>query len=182
MTRLTFLYAATASLWLLGACSPTFNWRDARPADTALAALLPCKPDQATRSVPLGGQATELAMLGCDAGGATFAIAVATVTDPGQMAAVMAGWQAATLANMKGAGTAPAVPVKIPGAAQQPAPVLVALTGQRADGRAVQSRAAYFAHGRQVFQAVIYADTIAPELSETFFSSLRFEAEPAPGR
>ncbi|HYW57207.1 MAG TPA: hypothetical protein VE934_09610 [Polaromonas sp.] len=181
MTRLT-LFLTASCLSLLLACSPTFNWRDARPADTALAALMPCKPDQATRSVPLGGQTTELAMLGCDAGGATFAVAVATVADPSQIAAVMAGWQAATLANMKGTGSAPAAALKIPGAAQQPPPVLVALTGQRADGRAVQSRAAHFAHGRQVFQAVIYADKIAPEVSETFFSSLRFEAEPAPGR
>jgi hypothetical protein len=179
MTRLTALWPLPLLLALLTACSPTFNWREARPDGTGLSLLLPCKPDRAQRSVPLGGQATDLALLGCDAGGATFAVAVATVdtaTEAGQVAAVLAGWQAATLANIKAAGAAQAAPLKLPGAALQPPPVLVRATGQRTDGRAVQSQAAYFAQGRQVFQAVIYADQIAPEVADTFFSNLRFDA------
>ncbi|MBI5908193.1 MAG: hypothetical protein HY853_06395 [Burkholderiales bacterium] len=170
--------AMMAGLLLLMACNPAFNWREVRPDNTGLTLLLPCKPDQAQRSVPLGGQPTELAMLGCDAGGATFAIAVATLAAPGeagQVSAALAGWQTATLTHIK-AGAEQVTLLKVPGAALQPQAVRVRATGQRADGSAVQSQAAYFAQGRQVFQAVIYADQITPEVAETFFSSLKLAA------
>ena len=99
----------------------------------------------------------------------------ATVKDASQVAAALAGWQAATLANMQAAGAGQAAPLKVPGASVQPPALLVRATGQRANGSAVQSQAAYFARGAQVFQAVIYADRISPEVAETFFSSLKLD-------
>ena len=174
MTRLTLLFAATL-LPILTACNPTFNWREVRPDNTGLVALLPCKPDKAQRKVPLGGQATELAMLGCDAGGATFAIAVATLDEADPVTAVLAGWQTASLAHIK-AAAGQVTPLKLSGAALYPQAVLVRASGQRADGSAVQSQAAYFAQGKQVFQAVIYADQLRPEVTETFFSNIKFDA------
>ena len=42
-------------------------------------------------------------------------------------------------------------------------------------GRPVQGRAPYFARGRQVFQAVVYAETLRPEVTDPFFSGLAFE-------
>lgn len=163
-------------LLLLAACNPVFNWREVRPDNTALSLLLPCKPDKAQRSVPLGGRPTELAMLGCDAGDATFAVAVATLDDAAQAAAVLAGWQTATLANLKAGGGGQTSPLTLAGADVLPPAVLVRASGQRADGRAVQSQAAYFSQGRQVFQAVIYASQIDPEVADTFFSSLKLGA------
>lgn len=168
--------APSLLLLLIAACNPVFNWREVRPDNTALTVLLPCKPDQAQRSVPLGGRPTELAMLGCDAGDATFAVAVATLDDAAQAAAVLAGWQTATLANLKAAGGGQTGPLKLPGADALPPAVLVRASGQRTDGRAVQSQAAYFSQGRQVFQAVIYADKMDAEVAETFFSSLKLDA------
>lgn len=175
LTRCSALFILAATM-LLPACSPSFNWRDVRPDNTALSLLLPCKPDKAQRSVPLGGQPTDLAMLGCDAGGATFALAVATVADASQMAALQAGWQAATLANMKATGPGQITPLKVPGASVQPPAVLVQASGQRADGQAVTSQTAYFAQGNQLFQAVIYSGKLQPEVAETFFSSLKLDA------
>ena len=175
LPRLSVLLVLAAGL--LQACSPAFNWREVRPDNTPLSLLLPCKPDKAQRSVPLGGQPTELAMLGCDAGGATFALALATVQDASQIAAVQAGWQAATLANMRATGPGQTTTIKVPGASVQPPAVLVQASGQRADGQPVQSQAAYFAQGRQLFQAVIYASKLQPEVAETFFSSLKFDGE-----
>lgn len=127
--------------------------------------------------MPLGGQPTELNMLGCDAGGATFALAVATVPDASQLAALQAGWQAATLANMKATGPGQTRPLKVPGASLQPPAVLVQASGQRVDGQPVQSQTAYFAQGRQLFQAVIYAGQLPADAAETFFSSLKFDGE-----
>lgn len=172
-SRIFLSSSLAAAGLLLAACNPTFNWREVRPDHTALSLLLPCKPDKATRSVPLGGQATDLAMLGCETDGATFAVAVATLPDVSQVPVALAGWRMATLANIKAPGVGYAVQFKVPGAAPQPPTVLVHAEGRRTDGSAVQSQAVYFAHGRQVFQAVIYADRISPQVSETFFSSLK---------
>lgn len=176
MPRRTWTLSAAAGLLALAACSPAFNWREVRPENTRLSFLLPCKPDRAQKIVPLGGQSSTLSMLGCDAGGATFAVAVADLGDPSKAAPVLAQWQSLTLANMKaGPATSQVLPIKLPGAAVEPGPVLVKAQGQRADGTAVSGQAAYFAQGSQVFQAVIYSAQITPEVAETFFSNLRFE-------
>lgn len=166
----------------LAACSPVFNWREVRPDNTRLSLLLPCKPDTAQKTVPLGGRPTGLAMLGCDAGGATFAVAVADIGDAVQAGPVLAQWQALTLANMKapppgapGGGATQVQALKLAGAAAQPPAVLVKAQGQRADGTAVSGQAAYFAQGSQLFQVVVYAGKLAPDVAETFFSSLKFE-------
>jgi hypothetical protein len=182
LSRHLSLLPAGLVAWLaLAACSPALNWREVRPDNTRLSLLLPCKPDKAEKIVPLGGQPTTLTLLGCDAAGATFAVAVADLGDPARAAPVLAQWQSLTLAHMKagpvgtGAGTSQLLPLKLPGAAAQPAPVRVVAQGQRADGTAVSGQAAYFAQGSQVFQAVIYAKEITPEAAETYFSSLKFQ-------
>ena len=144
--------------------------------------MLPCKPDKGSKSVPLGGKATQLNMVGCEASGAVFAIASADIGDAQKASGVLALWEQATLVNMKAlplAGTAAGgtttVPLKVPGAAAMPAPVLITARGMRPDSSAVDSQAAYFAHGSQVFQAVIYADRISPEVAEAFFSGLKLQ-------
>lgn len=174
-------------LWLAGAvlalaaCSPTFNWREVRPDNTGLVLLLPCKPDKAEKTVPLGGQPVLLRMLGCDAGDATFAVAVADIGDAAQADAVLAQWQALTLANMKaapvgtGAGATRVAPFRPAGMAGGAPALMVKSSGQRADGRAVAGQAAYFSRGSQLFQVVLYAGVIDAEVAETYFASLQFE-------
>lgn len=160
----------------LAACSPDFNWRDARPENTRLSLLLPCKPDKAQKVVPLGGQPTLLSMLGCEAGGTTFAVAVADVGDTSRAAPLLAQWQSLTLANMKAApASIERLPLTLAGAQGPTQALRVAAQGRRADGVAVMGQAAYFSQGSQLFQAVLYAPKIAPEVAETFFSSLKFQ-------
>ena len=161
---------ATASL---AACNPTFNWRDVRLDDTRLSLLMPCKPDKAQKTVPLGGQPTELLLLSCDAGGVTFALAVADVKDDAKTTATLNTWQSATLANIKAAPNSSSSAVKLTGLAS--GAVVTQANGQRTNGQPVASQAAYFAQGSQVFQAVMYADKISPDVADTFFSSLKFE-------
>ncbi len=167
---------AVAAGLALTACSPTFNWREVRPENTRLSLLLPCKPDKAGKTVPLGGQPTQLAMLGCDAGGVTFAVASADLGDASKSASVLERWQNLTLLNMKASpDSVQRMPLKLPLAAVEPVPVLVKAQGQRADGSSVIGQAAYFSQGSQVFQVVLYAGAAKPEVAETFFSSLKFE-------
>ncbi|MDB5889183.1 MAG: hypothetical protein JWP47_14 [Polaromonas sp.] len=185
-----FAAASLLALAMATGCSPAFNWRDVRPEGARLLLLLPCKPDKAAKTVPLGGQPVELRMAGCDVGDLTFAVSVADVGDATRASPVLAQWQAATLANMKAppVGAAPGVgqpappgmasqatPLQLAGAAPAPVPVLVKAAGTRPDGKPVQGQAAYFAQGTQVFQAVIYGEKIPPELADTFFGSLKFE-------
>ena len=179
MTRSIAIFLAAPAIvggiLALGACSPALNWREVRLENTRLSLLLPCKPDKAQKLVPLGGQPTMLSMLGCDADGATFAVAVADLGDAAQAASVLAQWQSLTLTNMKAVPAAgQSLALKIPGASDGAPASRVAAQGQRADGAAVAGQAAYFAQGSQLFQVVMYAPRIAPDAAETFFSSLKF--------
>ena len=163
-------------LLLASACSPKLNWRDVQPGNTGLTLLLPCKPDQGDKIVPLGGRSTKLTMLGCDAGGATFAVAIADMGDAPNLPEVLTQWQAITLGNMNASpSTTQSRPLRVPGASSEPAPVLVLAQGQRPDGSAVNGWAAYFTKGSQVVQIVMYASAIEPVAAEIFFASIKFD-------
>ena len=168
-----FLINGAVALTVLTACSPTFNWRDVRPDGTRLALLLPCKPDKAQRTVRMASQQTEMNLLSCDAGGVTFAVSMADINDAGKTGAVLAQWQSATLTNIKAGAPITRDAFKVSGLANEA--VMVKATGQRANGQAVSSQAAYFAQDSRVFQAVMYADSISPDVADTFFSGLKFE-------
>jgi hypothetical protein len=171
--------AALLGLAGLVACNPTYNWREVRADNSALVALLPCKPDRGTRTVPLAGRPTELQMVGCESGGATFALARADLADAAQVGSTLAQWRVITLANARAGVTGKATPFVPPGALALPESVLVAAPGQQPDGSAVELRAAWFAQatgtGVQVFQALIVARQVPADVAETFFSSLKLQ-------
>lgn len=168
--------AFAAALLSLAACSPTFNWREVRVESVPLKAMLPCKPDKAARTVPMAGRQVELRVLGCDAGGATFALLTGDVVDPLRAGEVLAQWRAATLANLRSpAGNAQDRPFLPAGAMALPQSLRVSAAGERGDGSKVESQAVYFARGSRVVQAVVYADQVPAEAAETFFAGLGFE-------
>ncbi len=173
MRSIQFPIYAVLALAGLAACNPTFNWRDVRPADTRLSLLMPCKPDKAQKTVPMGGQPTVLMLLSCDAGGVTFAVAVADVKDASLVKDTLVQWQGASLSSLKANLATPGTAFKSTGLPS--GAVMVSATGKRANGQTVSSQAAYFAQGSQVFQAAIYADKLAPDVADTFFSGLKFE-------
>lgn len=156
------------------ACSPTFNWREIRVDPTPLRAMLPCKPSQASRTVPMAGAQVDLEVLGCDAGGATFAVLHATLPDASRANEVLVQWNRATLANLHGSATT-SRPFNPAGATPLPGAQRVSATGKRQDGSVVRGEAAYFARGGEVFQAVVYASDPKPEWVQPFFDGLRFE-------
>jgi hypothetical protein len=166
--RLTVL-----SLALAGAgCNPVFNWREAHPAQTALTAMLPCKPEQGSRQVLLAGEPVELQMLGCEAGGATFALGWATLKDAARTGPALTQWRAATLANVRASAPADSR-LSVPGATDTA--LLTVAGGRRPGGGSVTSQAAYFSQGAQVFQAALYAERPDAEVVQTFFSGLRLK-------
>ena len=152
---------------LLSACNPSLNWRETRIADTDLSALMPCKPAHHQRSVPLAGLTVTLHMTACDAGGATFAISHAVIPEGSAAPRVLTEWRKITLSNMNAAtATESALTTASPRVSAQ---------GKRGDGSPVTLQGTWFAQGSHLFHAAIYAPTITSEMSETFFSSLKFQ-------
>lgn len=157
----------------LAACSPTLNWRQVNPEGVDMSLLLPCKPDRASKNVPLGGRETRLSMTGCEAGGAMYALSVAELADAAASAEVLAQWQALTLSHMRAdPSSQQRKSATVPGA-NGPSPVLLTARGAHPDGHAVQAQALFFARDARVFQAVIYAPRISAEAAETFFSGMK---------
>lgn len=153
---------------LLG-CSPTFNWRELSLAPAGLAALFPCKPEPMVRQVNLAGHALSMTLLGCQAGGASFALAYADLQERAPAAQVLSLWRTLTLSNMAAtaeqessfllAGVGPGV--------------RVSARGKRPDGSAVTAQALWFAVGTWVFQASVLADKADTALADTFFAGLK---------
>lgn len=149
--------------WLAVGCSPTFNWREVRPEWSAFRVTLPCKPDAAQRAVEVAGRAVDLAMLSCDAGGLTFAVASMKVPDGMASGELVKAWQSATQASLR----VPAAQVQawVPEVRLVPASG-VALTGWRAtgarpDGSLVEAHVAWLSRGADVVQLAVYG-AIAP--------------------
>lgn len=166
---------AAAALLLAAACTPTFNWREVPVEATGLRATFPCKPDTVERRAEfLPGREIVVHATGCEAGGATFAVLYGDVGDVGGLPAALAQWKKASLAASKSTITGEQ-PYQPAGALPLPQSTMTRASGQHADGSAVDSQAAYFARGTQVFQAVVYAGRIRPEMAEPFFAGLRFE-------
>jgi hypothetical protein len=173
---------ALAIPFALIACSPTFNWREVRVNDSELLGMLPCKPDTGARVVPLGGKEVELRMTGCDAGGATYAIASADVKESAAVPAVLNQWRTATLGNMAATRVSES-PMVVPATARLPALTMVEAVGKKRDGSAVTLQGIWFAKGTQVFHAAVYAEPKSDpaakgkdaERIEPFFSGLKFQ-------
>lgn len=161
---------------LLTACSPALNWRTVPLDDGGLTAILPCKPDNATRTVEMAGMPVDLVMLGCEADHATFAISYAAVSDPGRTDAALAHWRAAVLARLGGATVLSDQPFAPPGTLALPASVRLVAQGQRPDGTAVTVQGVWFARavGPQVrlYHAVVYTAKPRPDVADAFIAGL----------
>ena len=170
LTVVFVLFVATG----LGACSPSLNWREVRIKGTDLVAMLPCKPDEGARVVPLAGQDVEMHMTGCEAAGATFAIADIKLAQAAATPDVLAQWRTAALANMEARSSQDVPRKEVPGESSSSRAMVLA-QGQRKDGTAVMMQGVWFARGSQVFHAVVYAQRITPDVTETFFPGLKFQ-------
>lgn len=176
------LIPSRALLWsaLLSvcACSPTYNWREMRPAGTPLLAHMPCKPEAATRPVPLTGTPTELHMHSCETGGLRFAVAWADVGAPDRVPLALAAWQVASLQSLRVSASAADVEARRWTVVVAGVPDAQGLKAQGVDpeGQPVQTRAAYFAKDSVIYQAAVYGAALPDETVETFFAGLRLGA------
>lgn len=170
--RFAALALAAAAAAAAVACSPVFNWREIPIADDGLIALLPCKADRATRMLPLGAELISVDVTGCEAGGATFAVAHAAASDAAQAEAWMRAWRAATRTQL---GSAPVAetPVVLARAADVPAPVRL----DTQPGASAPTHVLWFAQQRAgkvaLYQATVLGKPSSSEALAIFFEGLR---------
>ncbi|CAM3536029.1 hypothetical protein [Paracidovorax anthurii] len=174
------LLAATLSL---AGCSPSLDWRTVDLEGAGLGVMLPCKPDRAVRTVAWDGRSMELAMAGCDADGATFAVSHMVLqgeAGAAQADAALGRWHEAVRGRMQASADA-AAPFTLPGALALPQSVRAEIHGVRpGDGRAVVAHAVWFARAEatgaeprmRLYHAVVYAPEPRPAVADTFFAGL----------
>lgn len=164
---------------LLAACTPALNWRELALPPTGAHGQLPCKPDHAERSVPLGGVPTLLVVNGCEAGGATFALMSAHLPAGRAPDDLLAGWQQATLANMRATGTPQRQDFRPPRGLPLVHAQRISASGQQADGQAVVAQAVWTARaaeggGTELLHAVMYSPRPQPEVADAFFAGIKW--------
>lgn len=167
-----------AAAFLLVACSPALNWRSVPLDGAALTITLPCKPDRAVRAVDLGGMPVELAMVGCEADGAMFAVSHMALTDPAQAGATLTHWRTAVLARLGGSVVITSEQAFAPpGALALPSSARIVARGQRPEGGAVTAQAVWFARAQgpqvRLYHAVLYTDKPRPDVADAFFAGFQ---------
>jgi len=174
--RFAFFAFFCAYLSLISACTPALNWREVRFESTdgsTLKAVLPCKPDTATRKQQLGGIQVDLSMMGCVANETTFTLSRMPLTNPLDAPKVLAAWQAAAAANVK-TNSVPSMAATVAGAGAWPIASRVTLTGA-----ATQAQMLWFAKqsstGLTLYQAAVYGKQPSDEAITTFFESLQLQ-------
>jgi hypothetical protein len=156
----------------LGGCSPTFNWREVRLEQSAVALLFPCKPDSQVRQVQLDGQTLSMTLLGCSAGDANFALAYAKLAEGGSPDPVLARWRELTLGNL-GAQDIRDLPYPLPGARSGPQSIRVGAAGRRPDGSSLVAQAFWFTQDHWIYQASVLAERPRSAEADTFFAGIR---------
>ena len=145
---------------VLAACSPSLNWRSVPVAGTSLTALLPCKPDHAVRDVDWGAGQVPLAMLGCQAGGATYVVSHLYLSRPTDAPVVLERWQQALQKQLQLAPAASAGEAfLIKNGLELPQARHASWQGRDAQGEAVYADARWFVRlegsGARAYQAMV---------------------------
>ena len=166
--------AALVAAIVAVACSPTFDWREARPDGSGVALMFPCRPVLEERRTRVGAAAAPIQLHSCAAGGAIFSLAAIDATDPAGVTPMLEAFRVQTAANLAGATTERGE-FSPPGATPNPRSARVAIVGKRPDGRRVVAEAAFFVKGLRLYQATVLNADVAggPEAADTFFGAIR---------
>lgn len=161
---------ALAACLLIGACSPTFNWREVRPADAGIQTLMPCKPDTAERQVPLGPVPVPLHMASCETGGFTYALAWVELGEGVDLGDAQKAWESASRLSLRAPSPGVSTDVVVPGAQRATG---VVFSGQNPQGARTDARTVYLQIGRRLYQAAVYGHPMPSEATDPFFENLK---------
>lgn len=160
--------AVLLALFSLQACSPGLNWRAVQLGH--LSALLPCKPDSASRPVQLAGQSVTMEMSGCEAAGVLFAISRIQAADAARAPQLMAALRQATLAQVQAVAIHP-----LPDSGDAQTSFDVQVDGKRPDGVALQARLQWRVLGVAVYQIAAYGVHLDAAHTDPLISEARLQ-------
>lgn len=161
------------AVFLLAACSPTYNWREVRGEDAPFTVLLPAKPASHSRELQINGQQLTMHMTAARVEDATFAVGVVQVLEQAEVAATLDAMRGALLNNIDGSLLSERALPPPAGIANASAPLEFLALGKAHNGQAIHMHARLAARERWVYQvvAVANADSLGPEVVETFLTS-----------
>lgn len=164
--RVLALVPAMLATLLLGACNPTYNWREHTNQDGRYKVLFPAKPATFTRPVDVGGLRVEMTMTAAEVDGATFAVGSAVAPDAARAQAALPAMRLALLRNI-GAGDAAA-------AAQDK--LRIDATGA-VNGKPMRLHGRFEARGERFYQVIVLgpADAVPAEQVDQFLSSFALQ-------
>lgn len=136
--------------------------------------LMPCKPAEQHRQLPLAGAAVGVTLQACSAADRTWALVSANVDDPARVPTALDELLAASARNL-GAIVPPGQAFQPPGSTPQARSRRVRIEGALPDGRRAVLESAVFSHGTWVFQATVLGDVAGAEAAPPFFDSLRIQ-------
>lgn len=133
-------------------------------------AMLPCKPDAATRQITLDNQPYDMDVIGCEVAGALFAISHIQTKESAQAPLVMANLRAASLAAVQASKVHP-----MPDSGDSQSSFDVQVDGVRPNGTLLQVRFKWFVLGKEVYQLGAYASTLSEDQTETLMHEVRIK-------
>lgn len=157
----------------LMACTPTLDWREVRPAASAVVTMFPCKPASHARQVLLADRKVELTLFACTAGDATYALSYADVREPSQVSAALLALKTSAWANVRALPPVSTQPMQQQGMTPNAEAARWQVTGQLPNGQTVQEAGAVFAHGTAVYQATVIGARLDEGAVQTFMDALR---------
>lgn len=151
----------------VGACSPALDWREVHL--DKVTAVLPCKPDSATRQVMLGSTQYSMEMQGCEAQGALYALSRIRLGQNEDANVVQVAWQQAAQATLH---TNTAHPIDMPGTTTA-GRTLWASEGVNSQGDPTQARWLWLKGERELYHLAVYAPEITPDLVDNWWLGIR---------
>jgi hypothetical protein len=154
-------------LVLAGACTPSLDWREVRPADAGLLTLFPCKPEVFSRPAT-AAEPARMGLAQCKAGGLSFALSWAELPDPAQVTPALRQMREAVAVKLE-ARAEPAQPLQVPGMTPNAEALSQRLAGSQ------QAQVAVFARGKVVYQALMLGPKRDDAAWESFVGALKLD-------
>jgi len=172
--KFVFTVACLLSFGVIVGCTPDLNWREIRSLNGSVRVLMPCKPEQATRTVTLQTDqklvSTELHLQACEAGRMQFALGELKIPLESNAEALLESWRLANLAALKAQQSQS---VTQPREVNRKSPMLGIQTRVKTDQH--QAQWAWFIVDNTIYQLGVYGepdDKKLAEIADTYFSGI----------
>ena len=157
-------------------CTPELNWRMVSSSQNLVHALMPCKPDKATRAVTLRVNATDVStqlhMQACEAGQMNFALAELAVPSNASTQELRDAWRLASLASLQATESQT---VSEPRLIKGDKPSQALMT--RVTTQTHQAQLMWFITEQTIYQVAVYGkpnDKGFAEAAETYMSGIKW--------